>query len=331
MEGVYQTMKLSRFARYAWLVLIYNIGVVLWGAYVRATGSGAGCGNHWPLCGGVVIPRSPAIATMIEFSHRVTSGLTILLVIGLVVWAFRAYPKGHVVRLGAALSLLFTVSEALVGAGLVLLQLVAQNASAGRAFSVALHLTNTFLLLGSLTLTAYWASGGPRLRLRGHERLDWWLGIGLLGVLILGVTGAITALGDTLFPAGSLAEGMQKDFSPTANFLIRLRVIHPLIAITVGVYVVLIARLLVGPENSPLTKRIATALTGLVLAQVLAGGINVMLMAPVWMQLVHLLLADLLWITLVLFAATLLAAPVREADRTGAAPMSRAVGGGLRT
>jgi heme A synthase len=279
-------MKLNRFAKYAWAVLAYNIGVVLWGAYVRASGSGAGCGNHWPLCGNAVIPQSPAVATMIEFSHRVTSGLTVIFVAGL------------------------------VGAGLVLFQLVGNNDSIARAASVAVHLANTFLLLASLTLTAAWASGARRLRLAGRARLSWPLGIGLLGILILGVTGAMTALGDTLFPSGSLVEGMAQDFSPTAHFLIRLRVIHPVIATLTGVYVVMLARQLASASNERPARRLATLLTGLVGLQLLAGLVNVVLLAPVWLQMVHLLLADLLWITFVLFSAGQLAVPLAEAGRT---------------
>jgi heme A synthase len=308
-------MKLNRFAKYAWVVLAYSIGVVLWGAYVRATGSGAGCGNHWPLCGDVVIPQSPAVATMIEFSHRVTSGLTVVFVAGLLLWALRSYPKGHAVRLGARLAFVFTITEALVGAGLVLFQLVAHNDSIARAASVAVHLANTFLLLASLTLTAAWASGAHRLRLAGRARLSWPLGIGLLGVLILGVTGAITALGDTLFPSGSLVEGMAQDFSPTAHFLIRLRVIHPVIATLIGVYVVILARLLASSGDERPAKRLATLLTGLVGLQLLAGLVNVVLMAPIWLQMVHLLLADLLWITFVLFSAGQLAVPLPQAGK----------------
>jgi heme A synthase len=308
-------MKLNRFAKYAWAVLVYNIGVVLWGAYVRATGSGAGCGNHWPLCGDTVIPQSPAIATMIEFSHRVTSGLTVVFVAGLLLWALRAYPKGHVVRLGATLAIVFTITEALVGAGLVLFQLVAHNDSIARAASVAIHLANTFLLLASLTLTAAWASGARRLRLAGRTGLSWPLGIGLLAVLILGVTGAITALGDTLFPSSSLMEGMAQDFSPTAHFLIRLRVIHPIIATLTGVYVVILARLLASSGGARPARRLASLLTALVGLQLLAGLVNVVLMAPVWLQMVHLLLADLLWITFVLFSAGQLAVPLTEAGK----------------
>jgi heme A synthase len=194
-------MKLNRFAGYAWGVLVYNLLVIMWGAYVRATGSGAGCGNHWPLCQGEVVPRPQQIETMIEFSHRLSSGLALLVVIVLFIWAFRAYPKGHPVRLGGSLSLFFIITEALVGAGLVLFELVAYNTSLARAMVMALHLVNTFLLLGALTLTAWWGSGGRPLRLRGQGSLIWLLAIGLVGMLILGASGGVTALGDTLYPA----------------------------------------------------------------------------------------------------------------------------------
>jgi heme A synthase len=309
-------MKLNTFAKYAWGVLAYNVGVVLWGAYVRATGSGAGCGSHWPLCGGQVIPRSPRVETLIEFSHRVSSGLTLLLVAGLVVWAFRAYPKGHPVRLGAGLAGLFTVTEALVGAGLVLFQLVANNASMLRALSVAVHLANTFLLLATLTLTALWASGGRPVRLRGQGMVAWLLGVGLLGILVLGISGAITALGDTLFPSSSLAQGLRQDFSPTAQFLIRLRVFHPLIAVSVGIYAIVVAHFLTPSSSDTKSRRfLAIALTVLIVVQWLAGVTNVALLAPVWMQLLHLFLADLVWIVLVLLAATVLAHRMPEARR----------------
>ena len=301
-------LTLTRFAKYTWAVLAYNVGVILWGAYVRATGSGAGCGGHWPLCNGQVIPLAPQTATLIEFSHRVSSGFTLLAVLGLVIWAFRAYPKGHPVRLGAGLAAFFTLTEALVGAGLVLFQLVAQNASALRALSVAVHLANTFLLLASLTLTALWASGGRPVRLPGQGWATWGLGLGLVGVLLLGISGAISALGDTLFPSSSLVEGLRQDFSPTAQFMIRLRVIHPLIAVSVGILVMFVAYSLSSsrPDERP-RRSMAMALAGLVAVQWLAGVANVALLAPVWMQLLHLFLADLVWIMLVLLAATVLA------------------------
>jgi heme A synthase len=301
--------RLTGFSKYAWGVLAYNLLVILWGVYVRASGSGAGCGSHWPLCNGVIIPQSPQVQTLIEFTHRLMSGLSLILVVGLLIWAFRAHPKGHPARLGASLSMFFIITEALVGASLVLFSWVNQNASLGRVISMSVHLVNTFFLLASLTLTAWWSSGGERLRLRGQGFALWGLGLGFLGVMLLGVTGSITALGDTLFPASSLAAGIQQDFSPTSYFLLRLRVWHPLIAITVGLYLIFVSLLLGMNRPSPRMKRFTLLLSGLFILQLFAGLINLVLLAPVWMQLLHLLLADSVWIALVLLAANTFAAP----------------------
>jgi len=300
-------MKLSRFAWYAWGVLAYNILVILWGAFVRASGSGAGCGSHWPTCNGEVIHWPEQTETLIEFTHRLTSGLALILIVGLLVWAFRSYSKGHPVRVGAVLSFVFILTEALVGAGLVLFGWVDENASAARAVAIAVHLVNTFILLSVLTLTAWWASPeGKPLQLK-YSWLNWALGLGFLAILGVGATGAVIALGDTLFPAASLSEGLQQKFSPTAHFLVRLRPYHPLIAIGVGIYLIVIAGIfntrygLVGP------RKFSRILTILYFSQLGAGALNVVLLAPVWLQLLHLLLSDLILIVWVLFMATALA------------------------
>jgi heme A synthase len=308
---------MARFAKYAWGVLAANLGVVLWGAYVRASGSGAGCGSHWPLCTGVVIPQSPGLATLIELTHRATSGVALLLVVGLFVWSRRVAPAGSPVRLGAGLALVFMLCEALIGAALVKLELVAQNASLTRAVYLATHLLNTFLLLGSLALTAWWASGGEQLRVEVRRRLPWLFAAALLGTLVVGMSGAITALGDTLFPPTSLAEGIRQDASPTAHLLVRLRVLHPALAVAVGLYLIVLATS-AAAQRGRVVKRLAWAVGGLVVTQWLAGLTNIALLAPVWLQLVHLLLADLLWIALVLLGAAALAqkASARAAVRT---------------
>jgi heme A synthase len=299
-------MQLSRFAKYAWFVLLFNLGVILWGAYVRATGSGAGCGSHWPLCNGVVIPRSQQIETMVEFTHRATSGIAFMLVLGMLVWAWRKFPRRHRIRKVALISMLFMITEALVGAGLVLLELVAENASIGRAFSISIHLINTFLLLAFITITAWWASGGDQVRLKWGETNLWLLFVGMLAVILLGMSGALTALGDTLFPVSSLEEGLRQDFSPAAHFLIRLRIFHPTIAVIVSVYIILIISWITNKVNIERNKILGRATILVVLLQLLAGLLNIILLAPVWLQLVHLLLADLIWIGMVLFATTTL-------------------------
>jgi heme A synthase len=214
------------------------------------------------------------------------------------------------VRRGAAFALFFVLTEALVGAGLVLFELVADNASMTRAFATSIHLVNTFLLLAALTLTAWWASGGPPVRVRGQGARNWALGVGFVAMLVLGMAGAITALGDTLFPPDSLADGLRQDLDPTANFMIRLRVVHPVIAVATGFYLILIAGLPDVTGEHPHSKRFARALVALFVIQLIAGVVNVLLLAPVWMQQLHLLLADLNWIVFVLLAASALA--VRE-------------------
>ena len=296
-------MNLSGYAKYAWGVLIYNLFVILWGAYVRATGSGAGCGSHWPLCNGEVIPRTGQLTTMIEFTHRLTSGVALLLVLVLFIWGFRKYEKYHPVRLGAVLSLIFIITEALVGAGLVIFEWVADDASTGRAVSIGVHLVNTFLLLASLTLTAWWASGGRKVQLRNQGIFLWLYLAGCIGVVLIGISGAITALGDTLFPIESLQEGIKQDFASSSHFLIRLRIWHPVIATIVGLYLIFISLLLGMFREAKVTRRLAAALSILFLVQLFAGMINLILLAPIWMQLLHLLLADLVWIILILLGA----------------------------
>lgn len=288
----------SKFARFAWTALAFTLAVVLWGAYVRATGAGAGCGNHWPLCNGQVLPHSPATKTVIEFTHRLMSGADGILIVVLLVWATREFPRSHPARWWAALSMAFLVTEALIGAMLVKLEHVAQNASIGRAWSLSGHLINTLALLASLALTAWWAE---RSSLSTRRRWQWSVAPVIILVVLTGISGAIAALGDTLFPATSLASGFHQDFDPAASIFLRLRFLHPFLAVITATWLAFLAtRLAVRvPAAKPYARNLLTVL-GL---QVGAGALNLVLLAPVWMQLLHLLLADLVWIALVLLVA----------------------------
>ena len=318
-------MAQTRFARYLWGVLTYNLLVIVWGAYVRATGSGDGCGGHWPLCDGHVLPPSPAIKTLIEVSHRLSTTPLLPLALLTLVWAFRAFPKGHPARTGAKLGLLFTCTEALFGAVLVRFGLVAHNASGMRALVMSAHLINAFLLLGALTLTAFWGSQSQTIgsrqsllpRFKGQGTVGLALLLALAATLALGITGALTALADTLYPAKSLWEGLHQDISPTANFLVRLRALHPLLAVSVAVYIVLIAGLISHLRPSPLVRRIARGLAALFVVELGAGAINLVLLTPIGQQLIHLFLADVLWISLVLLAASALAEGVPHVELSG--------------
>ena len=312
------------FRRYSWGVVVANLGVILWGAFVRASGSGAGCGSHWPDCNGDIVHRPESVETMIELTHRLTSGVALLLVVAQLVWALRIFARPHPARRAAIASMVFMLTEAAVGAGIVLLELVGENASAARAGWIALHLVNTFLLVAALVLTAHHARPVVRPADSGGG-VGWLVGSSLVALLVTGVAGAITALGDTLFPAGTLAEGIAADLSPTAHFLVRLRVVHPVIATATFVWLAMASALMATLRPDAQVRRAGIALVAVMTVQMIVGLVNVALLAPIPLQLVHLLLADLAWIALVLLGASALAAPrasvpVREEEPTHVAP-----------
>lgn len=283
----------QRYRRASVAYLAYTVGVILWGALVRATLSGDGCGDHWPLCNGEVVPLAPSTETMIELTHRVTSGLAWFIAAGFLVWNRKF--DNRLVRRGALWSFVFMTTEALVGAGLVVFRMVADNPDTARGYWSGAHLTNTLLLLAALTLHTYWAYGGAAIRWRKRA---WWLVAVLVGWMLLGASGAIAALGDTLFPSSSLAEGVAADFSASSHLFLRLRTLHPILALGVGAGTLY----LIGKEMST-QRRFALAVGALLITQIGLGFLNVLLLAPIWLQLVHLLVADVLWIGLCWLAA----------------------------
>ncbi|HEY2038638.1 MAG TPA: COX15/CtaA family protein [Edaphobacter sp.] len=286
--------------RYAWIVVAYNVLVILWGAVVRATGSGAGCGNHWPLCNGQVVPLSPRVDTIIEFTHRCMTGGAIFFVPALLIWTFRRTIKGQAARAMAVASTVLLVNEAFLGALLVKLGYVTGNQSVGRVVMLSIHLSNTLLLLGALTLTAVTLKTGQRLRdlqLRGTKAI--WTVVGLVATIVVGVSGSLAALGDTLFPASSLRSAIEQDLSSSSPLILRLRGVHPLSAIIAAGFVIWI---LVQARRIQQTQ-LANAVLALLCVQFVLGLMDIVLLAPVWMQIAHLLGADLYWITLVTLAA----------------------------
>ena len=215
-------------------------------------------------------------------------------------------------------------TEGLVGAALVLRQMVADNASHERGFWIAAHLLNTFLLLAVMTLTAFWASGGSALRLRRAGAVLPLLVAALAGVLLLGMSGAITALGDTLFPVTSLADGLADDLSGGAHLFVRLRVFHPIIGLVVGGLLLTAAGYVAGRAEERSVRVLAAIVVGLFAMQVGLGFLNVALLAPVWIQLVHLFIADAIWISLVLLGARTLARDLDDAEARARAQASDA-------
>lgn len=304
-------MSIKRYERLVWVVLGYTVVVILWGAFVRATGSGAGCGNHWPLCNGVIIPREPMLETIIEISHRLTSGLLLVLMAVMLWFGFNVFPKGHIVRKGAVASFIFVIIEALIGGFLVLFELVAHNPSMTRAFSMSAHLINTLLLLAAIILTGLWVRGVRAPDMNAvPRRIKLWTLAGVLMMMLLGASGGIAALGDTLFPALSFKDGLAQELDPTSNLLLRLRVAHPAIAIGTGLVLLAVAQACAAYAADPKARWYAWLLYGSFAAQLVLGFVNVILLAPIPIQLAHLFLADVIWFALVgLIAYTYQRAP----------------------
>lgn len=273
----------------------------MFGAFVRATGSGTGCGAHWPTCNGELLPTSPIVETVIEFTHRVTSGLSLLLVFFLLVYTFRISMKGSFIRKAALTAFLFTILEALLGASLVLFQLVGENDSIARAIVISAHLLNTFMLLASLVLVYEWSKYTEPKKINFPQKKSVWLVFITILILMLGMSGAITALGDTLFPSPSLAEGLIQDSSNSAHFLIELRVYHPLLAVLAIIALLLMVKFIVKMDADNQVIKRANLVVTFFFLQLFLGGLNVVLLAPIWMQIIHLLFADLIWISYVVF------------------------------
>lgn len=295
-----------RFTLAARGLVIYVLLVILWGAWVRISHSGDGCGESWPLCNGVLIPEEAPGKTWVEFTHRIMSALFGIYVAALTIAAFKAFPKEHVVRNWALASLFFTITEALLGAKLVIFGLVGQNDSAFRAFAMSLHFANSVLLVVSCTLLALfatrkvWERRGPEdaiLSVRMQKRLP---GVAGFVFLALGVTGAIAALSTTLFPAMSLLQGLRDDFDQTSHFLIRLRTVHPTMGVFAGVSLVLLFYFAseLAPAKEVTYRARAMQVITVMATTVILGSITLLWLSPYPLKLIHLFLAHLLGITL---------------------------------
>ncbi|MGD0577829.1 MAG: COX15/CtaA family protein [Bryobacteraceae bacterium] len=298
-------MNRRPFARFAWFFVAYLVAVILFGAWVRITGSGNGCGSHWPACNGALVPPAPAEKTLIEYTHRLMSGLSVLFALTLVVWARRL---GRSVFQAALLALFFLIVEAGLGALLVLAHLVVNDASVARALVVALHLANTLLLTASAALVAWRAAtvsdaSSPQ-RAAPVPASRPLLGLALAALMLTCMSGAVTALGDTVFPPqpvlySSTLAAVQAGVSPGQHFLVRLRVLHPLVAVCAALLVAgVLLRIVTGrAPAAPAQANLATLAFSAVVLQTGVGFVNVLLAAPGWLQIVHLAMAQAVWLS----------------------------------
>jgi len=300
MDGVNSFLQLARsgrgLSRFAAFALLFMVLVVLEGAVVRATGSGAGCGKHWPLCNGQIIPHHPRIATIIEFAHRSLTGICSTLVVILIAWIFIAKSRGARVRKAAVTSGVLLLTEALLGAVLVLGGYVEHNASNARVLVQCVHFTNTMLLLAALAITWWWSRERAAVIVLKPARSQAWVAV--VATIVVGATGSVAALADTLFPSTNFLVGLRQDFAATAPLLVRMRWMHPAATLLEIVFVVWLCARVQGA--------LARWVVGLLAAQVVFGIVDVLLLAPISMQVVHLAGADAFWIALVLCAAGIL-------------------------
>ncbi|HEY5955447.1 MAG TPA: COX15/CtaA family protein [Polyangiaceae bacterium] len=287
-------------SKYAWFTVTYVGAVVLFGAVVRVTGSGAGCGAHWPTCNGEIAHLPRRIQTVIELSHRLTSGLSLLAVLGLFWLIRRNYAPLQPVRRYANLALVFLLIESLLGAVLVLFGLVVNDRSLARAVVMPLHLANASALMATLGLCAFGTQHALPIRERLITRREAQLRVLLALILLASMLGALTALGDTLFPPASgqnLLSHLAADQSGRAHWLERLRIIHPAVAVLTAVYAIRVAMTRLFDERcNPLSRKLAVSIIAVITLQIAAGSINVWLNAPAYLQVVHLGLALLSFI-----------------------------------
>lgn len=300
-----ENSKQNTFVKIAWFVFGFNMLVILWGVFLRASDSGDGCGQFWLTCNGEVVPSAPQLKTVIEFTHRIMSGLDLPITLTMAILAWLWFEKGNLIRKFAWASVVFVIVEGLLGAGLVLTGNTAGANTPSRPFWAMGHLITTFILLAVLSLTVYYAKGGEKFSLKTTRKNQWLLGIGLFGILFVGLSGSLAALSNMLFPSGSLSEGIAKDFSDASHILLRLRISHPILAVLTTVYLFFLT-MWINKTATQSTKTWANRLTIIVFVQLIFGGLTLAMLAPILMQIGHLLLADLVWVCFVIMCANYL-------------------------
>ena len=278
-------MKVESYAKAG---LLLSIASILAGAFVRATGSGDGCGATWPTCKGKIIPALTDTSELIEFSHRSVSG--VLLVVTLIIFAkTRKFQKESLVRTVTNYLTFFVIFEALIGAVIVIFEWVGLNSSLPRIIAVPIHLVNTFGLLGSYAIL-YKILQDDLQNIKNMFNKNFLLISSLF--LLSGATGSITALADVLFPSASFVEGFLADFDRTSEVLTRLRILHPIISSTLSIVLYVYATGIRKKYNVSVKP-----LQTLILIAVFLGVINVLSNIVLPLSILHLAIADFLWIS----------------------------------
>jgi len=292
---------MNKFSKLAWFNLVWIILVILWGAVVRATNSGAGCGNYWPLCGQSLIPTFDVFHTYVEFIHRVMSGILLITIFTMFLLGRNRFKNDPLRRRLNTLVFVFLIVESLLGAGLVVFELVEDNDSIFRIIAISLHLLNTFILVALTALNAFFVSK-PEIKIT-HLTLNGAFKVILLSILVIGVSGAVTSLADTVYPPKTISVTMAEWVDPQAPLLQRLRPYHPFIAGLLGLGILGYLNQFFQPK-SVWGRNLRKWIHILILIQFGLGSLNIILHVPLALQILHLLFADLIWIAAIYLAIT---------------------------
>ncbi len=273
---------------YAKAGLYLSILSILAGAFVRATGSGDGCGATWPTCKGRIIPALSDTSELIEFSHRSVSG--VLLIVTLIIFAkTRKFQKNSLVRTVTNYLTFFVIFEALIGAVIVIFEWVGLNSSLPRIIAVPIHLVNTFGLLGCYAiLYKILDENIEEIILMFNKNFIFISSLFLLS----GATGSIAALADVLFPSASFIEGFLADFDRTSEILTRLRILHPIVSSGLSL-VLYVYSVRINKKYNIRVKPLQT----LIFVAVFLGFLNVLSNIILPLSILHLAIADFLWIS----------------------------------
>lgn len=295
-------MSQKNLSRYAWVLVYYTLFVIVWGAWVRISHSGDGCGNSWPLCDGALFPKEAETKTWIEYFHRLTSGFYGIVVMHLFYLTRKYFPPASQQRTWGLATLILMLIEAGLGAALVLKGLVGENATVFRLIVMTLHQVNSLLLVGS-TVGLALVTAKPAI-----FQVDWkklFLHRGLLLVFILiPATGAWAALSNTLFPSTDLIQGLTDDLSPNSPWILKLRFFHPTIAASLCIYWSYFFWNKSEDTEDLEAKKSSQFLAVFFVVALVFGMLTLLNLSPVWMKLVHLTLAQLLWIALTRYVIT---------------------------
>jgi heme o synthase len=311
----------KRFATGSIILLFLTVSVIVFGAFVRASLSGDGCGTGWPMCENTIVPVGAQLKTYIEASHRISTEVLWLLVVGFMVWAYRLFPKGHAARKASLGAFIFTTVSGLIGAILVIFKLVTHDTSLARAITMPMHLLNTFALMASMALMVHFARGGRVPSFGGHGGLassfKWTMG----AFFALGMTGAVSAMGKTAYAtklasANTFMERVQMHVGSEASPILKGGLLHPLMAMAAGLLLLLTCRLAMDQRRgNEHVENWGRWTIWLYVIQMGFGIMNLVASAPVWMQLTHLAIALGNWVALVMLAVYTMPKQLEEAGQ----------------